>query len=91
LKDKLAEEVEEVKDEFSALKKASKTKIPSKGMLHLASLRSHGFNLTVKEHVHLGKHIKDDKTDAIIASLKEQAATMDPCDACTLTKYMELV
>ena len=83
--------MEEVKEEFSALKKASKTKIPSKGMLHLANLRAHGFNLSVKEHVQLGRHIKDDKTDAITASLKEQAADMEPCDACVLTKYFELV
>ena len=78
---------EEVEDEFKELKKDDPS-VKKTGMLHLAKLRAHGFELTVEDHVYLTKHIANSKTAKILAKLNKQAEGAFGCDVCVLEQYL---
>ena len=79
--------------ELAALQKRIRIHIVPKGTVYLATLRAHGYKLSLEEHIHLSKHIMDEPTKRIIAKLDQQVAQkeMDACSECALDNYFEMV
>ena len=86
---RLMSEKRRVEEEYRVLARQYPLKVPKKGLLHLAQLRSHGYELSVKHHVHLGRHIADKAAKDILKSLKRQTKAMKACDICALDTYLE--
>jgi len=88
---RLINEKKRVEEEHRLLARQYPLKVPKTGLLHLAQLRSHGYELSVKHHIHLGRHIADKAAKDILRSLKRQtrAKKMKACDICALDTYLE--
>ena len=86
---RLINEKKRVEEEYRVLARQYPLKVPKKGLLHLAQLRSHGYELSVKHHVHLGRHIADKAAKDILKSLKRQTKAKKACDICALDTYLE--
>ena len=88
---RLINEKKRVEEEHRMLARQYPLKVPKTGLLHLAQLRSHGYELSVKHHIHLSRHIADNAAKDILKSLKRQtrAKKMKACDICALDTYLE--
>jgi len=88
---RLINEKKRVEEEHRLLARQYPLKVPKTGLPHLAQLRSHGYELSVKHHIHLSRHIADKAAKDILKSLKRQtrAKKMKACDICALDTYLE--
>ena len=93
IRDGIEAEKEAVEAELETLGRKLGIRVPKKGMMHLAKLRAHGFELSAEKHYHLTKHLADRATATIKAELEEQKAdgSHDDCDGCVLQEYLEMV
>jgi len=93
IRDGIEAEKEAVEAELEKLGRKLGIRVPKKGMMHLAKLRAHGFELSAEKHYHLTKHLADRATATIKAELgaQKEDGDHDDCDACVLQEYLEMV
>lgn len=81
----------EVKREFKALYKGTSKEVSDKDVDQVARLVGQGFTISAADHIHLKKHILDERFQEIIEDLMIQADNedVDHCAACDVANYVK--
>jgi hypothetical protein len=91
LKELIAAAKKAVKREFKALYKGTNKEVSDKDVDQVARLVGQGFAISAADHLHLKKHIMDERFLNIVEDLMNQADAegVDHCAACDVTNYIK--
>jgi hypothetical protein len=93
LKESIAVAKKAVRREFKALYKGTNKEVSDKDVDQIARLVGQGFTISAADHLHLKKHIMDERFNEIVGDLMDQADVegVDHCAACDAINYIKHV
>jgi len=93
LKESIAAAKKTVRREFKALYKGTNKEVSDKDVDQVARLVGQGFTISAADHLHLKKHIMDERFNEIVGNLMDQAdgEGVDHCAACDAINYIKHV
>ena len=91
LKENINRAKKDVKREFKALYKGTSKEVSDRDVDQVAQLVGQGFTISAADHLHLKKHIMDERFQEIVEDLMIQADNdeVDHCAACDMVNYIK--